>query len=471
MITQQVYQITNVLMLLDGIIIILTGHAAYSISLELQSESIVMSWFDYIVSVLSLMFLNNYLMGKYGFYSGKRFANHGLMLYALFKTITLGFIILITGSILMGISPFPRSFFILYYVLAFFSLLCVRLALYYYLDHHARFNFNAWKILLVGSESRIGLVAAALEKQRSWGHQITGCLITDGKNGLRSGGLHNLGGIDNFDSILRKYEVDEVVFALPKDNPIKLSKLLQKCQEMGIAVKIVPGLFDPDLPYRLRAESLPGVPMLSYYSGNISAAGWFYKRGLDVLGGLVGCILLLLMYPIVGLMIKMDSPGPVFFGQVRIGRNGRQFYLYKFRTMTADAEARKSELLQYNEMKGPMFKVENDPRITKVGRFLRKTSLDEFPQFINVLKGEMSLVGTRPPTPNEVKQYEDWHRRRISATPGITGLWQVSGRNKIDDFIEVVKLDLEYIDKWRLTRDLWILWKTIWVVLERKGAR
>jgi lipopolysaccharide/colanic/teichoic acid biosynthesis glycosyltransferase len=192
---------------------------------------------------------------------------------------------------------------------------------------------------------------------------------------------------------------------------------------------------------------------------------------LDLLGGLVGFILLLVICPVAGLMIKMDSPGPVFFKQIRIGRNGRQFFLYKFRTMYVDAEARKDELLKYNEMKGPMFKVENDPRITKVGRFLRKTSLDEFPQFINVLKGEMSLVGTRPPTPHEVKQYEDWHRRRISSTPGITGLWQVSGRNKISDFIEVVKLDLEYIDTWRFTRDLWILWRTVWVVLARKGAK
>jgi lipopolysaccharide/colanic/teichoic acid biosynthesis glycosyltransferase len=139
--------------------------------------------------------------------------------------------------------------------------------------------------------------------------------------------------------------------------------------------------------------------------------------------------------------------------------------------MVVDAEARKRELLKYNEMTGPMFKVEKDPRITKIGHFLRKTSLDEFPQFINVLRGEMSLVGTRPPTPDEVKQYEDWHRRRISAKPGITGLWQISGRNKINDFAEVVKLDLEYIDNWRFAKDLLILWKTVWVVLERKGAK
>jgi len=139
--------------------------------------------------------------------------------------------------------------------------------------------------------------------------------------------------------------------------------------------------------------------------------------------------------------------------------------------MHVDAEARKRELLDKSEMSGPMFKMQDDPRITRVGKFLRKTSLDEFPQFINVLKGEMSLVGTRPPTPGEVEQYEDWHRRRISIKPGITGLWQISGRNKITEFSEVVKLDLQYIDRWRFWNDLVILWKTIWVVLARKGAK
>jgi exopolysaccharide biosynthesis polyprenyl glycosylphosphotransferase len=470
MITQQVYQITNFLMLLDGVILILTGYAAYTISMEFASGSVILSWFDFITSVLSVMFLNNYFVGKYGFYSGRRFPGHRVMLFALLKSVSLVFLILATGVILMAISPFPRLFFISYFVLAFCSLLGLRLVLYYYLDH-ARFTFNAWKILLVGSESRIGMVASALEKQRSWGHHIVGSILVDDAGGQRPEGLRNLGSIGDFDGILSKYEIDEVVFALPKVYPIKLEKLLQKCEVMGIAVKIVPGLFDPYLHHRLRVELLVDIPMLSSSSGSISAAGWFYKRVLDVIGGLVGCMLLLFLYPIVALMIKMDSPGPVLFRQVRIGRNGRQFHLYKFRTMVVGAEARKSELLKLNEMKGPMFKVEDDPRITRVGRFLRKTSLDEFPQFINVLRGEMSLVGTRPPTPGEVQQYEDWHRRRISTTPGITGLWQISGRNKISDFVEVVKLDLEYIDNWRFTRDLWILWKTVWIVLERKGAK
>jgi lipopolysaccharide/colanic/teichoic acid biosynthesis glycosyltransferase len=167
----------------------------------------------------------------------------------------------------------------------------------------------------------------------------------------------------------------------------------------------------------------------------------------------------------------MDSKGPVMFKQKRVGQHGRLFWLYKFRSMYVDAEEHKKELINFNEMEGLMFKMENDPRITRIGRILRKTSLDEFPQFINVMKGEMSLVGTRPPTSDEVAQYEKWQRRRISMKPGITGLWQILGRNKIIDFNEVVRLDLEYIDKWRFLLDINILLKTILVVLARKGAK
>ena len=162
---------------------------------------------------------------------------------------------------------------------------------------------------------------------------------------------------------------------------------------------------------------------------------------------------------------------PALFKQKRIGKNGRVFMLLKFRSMYQDAEERKSELMAQNEMEGLMFKMENDPRVTPVGRFLRKTSLDEFPQFLNVLKGEMSLVGTRPPTPDEVADYDFSHRRKISAKPGITGLWQVSGRNKVKDFEKVVELDCIYLDRWRFIDDIKILLRTIYVVILRKGAK
>ncbi|MFH1349383.1 MAG: exopolysaccharide biosynthesis polyprenyl glycosylphosphotransferase, partial [Pseudomonadota bacterium] len=229
-------------------------------------------------------------------------------------------------------------------------------------------------------------------------------------------------------------------------------------------------LVDPSNPI-LKAETLQGIPTLAAYATTATASGLMYKRILDFIAGIAGFMLFLILYPIIALATKLDSPGPVVFSQTRVGQHNRLFKLYKFRSMYADAESRKSGLLDKSEISGPMFKMENDPRITRVGRFLRKTSLDELPQFINILKGEMSLVGTRPPTPDEVKQYEDWHRRRISIKPGLTGLWQVSGRSKITDFREVVKLDLKYLDNWRFIVDLVILWKTLWVVLARKGAK
>ena len=195
------------------------------------------------------------------------------------------------------------------------------------------------------------------------------------------------------------------------------------------------------------------------------------KRMFDILGGLVGLAITGILTLFIAPAIRLDSPGPVFFAQTRVGKNGRRFKIYKFRSMYQDAEQRKKELERENEVKGLMFKMDNDPRITKVGAFLRKTSLDEFPQFLNVLKGDMSLVGTRPPTEDEFEQYDEHYRRRLSMTPGLTGMWQVSGRSEISDFDEVVRLDLQYIDNWSLTLDFKILLQTVIVVLGHRGAK
>ena len=179
----------------------------------------------------------------------------------------------------------------------------------------------------------------------------------------------------------------------------------------------------------------------------------------------------IVLTPFVALAIRLDSPGPIFFAQTRIGKNGRRFKIYKFRSMYVDAEARKKELESQNEMQGLMFKMENDPRITRVGKFIRKTSIDELPQFFNIVKGDMSLVGTRPPTEDEFEQYNSHYRRRISMTPGLTGLWQISGRSDIVDFDEVVKLDLEYIDNWTVWLDIKILFMTVGAVLKGRGSK
>ena len=203
----------------------------------------------------------------------------------------------------------------------------------------------------------------------------------------------------------------------------------------------------------------------------VTARQMFFKRALDICGSLVGIVLTGVVCVFVAPIIYIQSPGPIFFSQERIGKNGKRFKLYKFRSMYPDAEKRKKELMDQNEVKdGMMFKIKNDPRIFPFGRFLRKTSLDELPQFFNVLKGDMSLVGTRPPTVDEWEKYEYHHMKRLAMKPGITGLWQVSGRSDIKEFDEVVALDTEYISNWKFSLDLKILLKTVAAVVGKKGA-
>lgn len=470
MYAQQFYIVANFLMVMDALIIVATGYLAYSISLEVRLHGLIMGWYHFLGSILFLMFANNYFMGRVGFYSARRFPSTWSMIRALFIAVSLSFIVLSAGVVLIGMRPFSRVYLVAHFLFAFIALIITRVVLSYYLDRHARTTFNSRQILLMGSKDRIMAVAEALDRQRSWGHQVAGCLDVDGTCNPHPGNIQVLGTLDDFHNVLRKHQIDEVIFALPKGSPLHLDKYIQKCKEIGVAVRIVPALFDI-ADSSLRVEPIQGIPTLTDYAGITSASGLLYKKILDLVVGTAGFLLFLLLYPIVGLAIKLESPGPVLFKQGRVGMHGRQFYLYKFRSMVADAEAKKADLLVKKETPWPSYKIERDARITRVGQFLRKTSLDELPQFINVLKGEMSLVGTRPPTPDEVKQYEDWHRRRISIKPGVTGLWQISGRKEITDFADVVKLDLQYIDGWRFRDDLVILWKTIWVVLARKGAK
>ena len=312
MFSQQFYILINFLMVVDAVILIVTGYAAYSISLEWGAESLVMAWTDFIGSVLFLMFLNNYIMGRYGFYSIKRFRTYGVMFFALFKVVALDFIILATGAVLNGISPVPRVFIVQYFIYSFMTFLIVRLILYYYLDNYSQLRFNAWKILLVGNEKRIKLVASVLEKQKNWGHQVVGCISIKGEENHEPGAFCKLGEMKDFDNVLRKYEIDEVIFALPREYQVKMEQLLIKCEEIGVTFRIVPGLFDSDNQHHIKADSLLGIPTLTRPSLQITASGLFYKRILDLAGGLCGFIVLLLICPFIGSAIKLNSPGPVF---------------------------------------------------------------------------------------------------------------------------------------------------------------
>lgn len=276
--------------------------------------------------------------------------------------------------------------------------------------------------------------------------------------------------LDKLNQILRENIIDEVLFAVPAEKINDIEQYAYQCEEMGLTVSVVLDLFD----FKVAKSSLSSIgplPVVTFHTVCLNKRQLFLKRLIDIVGALAGLFFTLLLSIMIVPAIKIDSKGPVLFTQNRVGMNGRVFKLYKFRTMTVDAEDKKKELMAQNELDGDfMFKMKNDPRVTKVGKILRASSLDEFPQFINVLKGDMSLVGTRPPTVDEVSKYENWHRRRISIKPGITGIWQVSGRSDITDFNEVVRLDTAYIDSWSIFLDIIVIIKTFFAILGKKGA-
>lgn len=276
--------------------------------------------------------------------------------------------------------------------------------------------------------------------------------------------------LDELDMILKAKAVDEVIFAVSKDYINVVEEHALTCEEMGVTVSMVLDFYDFKIS-RAYFRNIGTIPMLTFHTVSLNKPQLYIKRVIDIIGALVGLIITGILSIFIIPAIKLDSPGPILFTQNRVGINGRLFKLYKFRSMVVDAENKKTQLLSQNQVNGDlMFKMKDDPRITGVGKLLRATSLDEFPQFINVLKGDMSLVGTRPPTIDEVSRYENHHRRRISIKPGITGMWQVNGRSQITDFDKVVLLDTQYIDNWSVWLDIKIMLKTFLILFTRRGA-
>ena len=341
-----------------------------------------------------------------------------------------------------------------------------------------------------GLESLVGLIStqdrAELlinELQRDWSKRISGVAILEApasEIGSTLAGVPVTANYDNFMDWIRQAALDEIYVDIPMDSGESFIPVLEEMESMGLTVHFRLLLLD-----RIEERCCGETSAVRFSrilgrcaGGNIVTMGTLelklrdrvLKRAMDIVGGLVGCILCILIGLFVAPAIYLDDPGPIIFAQKRIGRNGRPFKMYKFRSMYTDAEARKAELMKDNEMNGLMFKMKDDPRITKVGKFIRKTSIDELPQFFNVLAGSMSLVGTRPPTAGEYAQYSPHHKRRLSLKPGITGMWQVSGRSDITDFEEVVKLDLKYIDGWSFLLDIKILIMTVASVVTGKGS-
>lgn len=331
-------------------------------------------------------------------------------------------------------------------------------------------------LLLVTTRDRMDGVLEHLEKSKETTWQISGVVLLDGHLGEEETA-------DEVDIIsadeesyleyATRHVVDEVLIIADsiQRREAFLKNMILEFEKMGVAVNLNIDLFDIGLPGEKSVRKLENYQVVTFSSNLFDYRMILVKRMIDIVGAAVGLAITFFGGIILAPFLLLESPGPLIFCQKRVGMNGRVFDFYKFRSMYMDAEERKKDLMDQNEMQGPMFKIENDPRITKVGKFIRRTSIDELPQFWNVLKGDMSLVGTRPPTLEEYEAYSYYQKRRISFRPGITGLWQISGRNDIKDFDEVVKLDLEYIDNWSLKLDMKIILKTIVVVFCGKGAR
>ena len=329
------------------------------------------------------------------------------------------------------------------------------------------------RTLLITTSGRVEEAVENLLSYNEWNRILKGVVLLDeDRTGDGVCGFPVVAGKDTVLDYVVHNDIDEV-FIL--DSNILQEPLIQKwvseMELMGIIVDVNIDIFDIESSGKRSLNRVGKYAVVTFARNIFSNRQVIAKRTLDVAGGLVGMVILGIAAVFVAPAIKLESPGPVFFGQTRIGRNGRRFTFYKFRSMYQDAEERKKELMASNEVKGLMFKMENDPRITKVGHFIRKTSIDELPQFWNVLRGDMSLVGTRPPTVDEFEHYESKHKCRLSMTPGMTGLWQISGRSDIKDFDEVVRLDMQYIDNWSILQDIKIILLTIGVVIRGKGSK
>lgn len=361
--------------------------------------------------------------------------------------------------------------FLGYYVSFNFSLMCLARCGW---KHIIRKKLSADDklpyVLLITNRDLASECMKKLKNIEYQAFRISGIILLDGNEQESDiDGVPVVGNQTNMLEYIRLNVVDQVVLQTGGVSEA-VRKLVQTLVSMGVVVHISLEQFE-QLPHK-HMNQMGGLSVITTYFQSARMLELFIKRGIDIVGSLVGLFITGITFVFVAPIIYVKSPGSVFFSQERVGKNGRKFRIYKFRSMYLDAEERKKDLLKDNEMQGFMFKMENDPRIIAgIGNFIRNTSIDELPQFWNVLKGDMSLVGTRPPTVDEFEMYSYHHKVRLSFRPGLTGMWQVSGRNEITDFERVVELDEEYIENWNIWLDIKILFKTVKVVLQRKGSK
>lgn len=394
-----------------------------------------------------------------GYYDqARRVGSKRDILWTISKSVALAALVIVAVMYFLQLSQLSRGVIVLFAGLSVMALLAKDVVFQRYLRRQAVTGKHAHTAILVGSSERNVEFETALAQNPDWNLRVLVTLDPSGES------------LRRLPALLHQHPVDCVVFNVTQTYFSEVEKAILACEIEGVEAWLVADFVKTSIA-RVTIDDFHGKPLLVFRTTPDLSWQLICKRLIDVAGAVAALIVLgpLVMAP-VALAIKLTSPGPILFRQKRSGLHGRLFTMYKFRSMVDNAEMLRAELDALNEMSGPVFKMKKDPRVTPIGKFIRKTSIDEFPQLWNVLAGDMSLVGPRPPIPNEVDKYDPWHRRRLSMKPGLTCLWQISGRNKIG-FDQWMKLDLQYIDHWSLWLDFKILLRTIPVVLSGFGAR
>jgi exopolysaccharide biosynthesis polyprenyl glycosylphosphotransferase len=391
--------------------------------------------------------------------------------FKIIKSITLNVFLLILLGYLFEAFTFSRIYIVMLLVFSLFFVLLSRiiiLSLSQKLIGRLKIYSNT---LIVGLDSNVKKVEHTINSDPGGSLNITG--YVEKKKFLESHineykDYNILGNLENLKEIVLKNKIQRIIISSNKFKYFEMLEILEELKGLDVLVLIFPGYFDFSIR-RMSMRDVSGIPLIHISNIGFFGVNLFLKNMIDYVLGTILFILFIPLFLLFAAMIKIDSKGPVFYKQLRYTKDFREFYMYKFRTMYVDADKKLDDLRQFNKTKGPTFKMEKDPRITKTGRFLRRFSIDELPQFINVLRGELSLVGPRPPIPEETKQYDEWHKKRLNIKQGLTGLWQVSGRSELS-FEEMVKLDLYYIQNWSVALDIKILLKTIPTVLFGQGS-
>jgi exopolysaccharide biosynthesis polyprenyl glycosylphosphotransferase len=411
------------------------------------------------------------VFSSFRLYASHRLSPRRVELFDILKATSVGTVLVVAAAVVFRIHMITGTFLWVFWASTNLSTILSRIAMRSLLEQMRLRGRNLRHMLIVGTNPRAVEFAKKIDATPSLGYRIVGFADQEwmGLEEFRQAGYSLACNLSALPVFMRSSVIDELVLALPvRSLHTHASEIAALCQEQGIVMRLF-DVFDLKSA-QSRAEELDGHPFITHYTAGLDGWPGIVKRGIDILISVAVLLLLAPVLVVTAILIKVTSPGPVLFVQKRLGFNKRRFNVYKFRTMVVDAEKRLREVEHLNEVTGPVFKIKNDPRVTALGKFLRKTSIDELPQLLNVLKGDMSLVGPRP---LPVRDYEgfnkDWQRRRFSVRPGITCLWQINGRSSIP-FEQWMELDLQYIDKWTLWLDLEILLRTIPAVLKGSGA-